>query len=212
MVVMRKALSCLALSAALVIAVEAYASPIQITVDTSSVVAVDASLIFDLIDGGDGPTPSSVKIYDFSTDGTLVGLPQIDGDVTGTLPGTFSNPLILADGAFFNDYLRSITLGTFITFIFDPSEVAAVDTPDGFSFLLLDPSGNSVIPTSDETGALLLYSIGNPDPLQVFSSAVTVGPNAVPEPASYAIVIAALLAFGVAHRLRQSRPQQKMRG
>src|SRR5438105_771388 len=159
----------------------------------------DVSLIFDLIDGDGILTTSLVKIYDFSTDGALVDGPTIDGDVTGTLPGTLLNPLVIGDSTFFNEYLQSITLGTFITFIFDASGLAAAGTPDGFSFLLLDASNNSVVPTSDPSGALFLYSFGNADPLQKFSDAVTVANNVVPEPASYALVIAALLAFGVVH-------------
>src|SRR5437762_206208 len=112
MTVMRKALLCLTFVAAFVFAVQAHASPIQITVNTAGAVG-DASLIFDLIDGDGILTTSLVKIYDFSTDGALVDGPTVDGDVTGTLPGTLLNPLVIGDSTFFNEYLQSITLGTF---------------------------------------------------------------------------------------------------
>lgn len=171
----------------------ARATPITITVDTSGITG-DATLIFDLIDGATPPA-NSVSIYDFSTNGTL-GVASPVGAVTGTLPGTLLNPLIIGDAEFFNEYAQGITLGTFITFTFDTTGLAALgsDAADGFSA--------SLVTQSDPSGLLFLYSIGNANPLELLSDAVTVEGNGVPEPGVLALAIAGALALGVVRVLR----------
>lgn len=174
----------------------ARATPITITVDTSGITG-DASLIFDLINGGDTALPpfNSVFIYNLTTDGTL-GVASPVGAVTGTLPGTLLNPLIIGDAEFFNEYAQGITLGTFITFTFDTTGLAALgsDAADGFSA--------SLVTQSDPSGLLFLYSIGNANPLELLSDAVTVEGNGVPEPGVLALAIAGALALGVVRVLR----------
>ncbi|MEP7162697.1 MAG: hypothetical protein ABI747_02940, partial [Candidatus Moraniibacteriota bacterium] len=104
---MRKAIAWLggwiALASFLVVPV-AYATPIQITVDTSSFAGTSAALALDLIDGGS--PANSVTVSGFSTTGTL-GLNSSIGDVTGAFPGSVT----LSDTSFFNEYLQNLTLG-----------------------------------------------------------------------------------------------------
>jgi len=219
MIVMRKALSCQALLVAFVIAVQAHASPIQITVDTLLLAGVSADLAFDLTDGG--PPPNTVTISGFASNGTL-GSASSNCDVTGCVTGSFlSFPgvVTIGDTGFFNEYLQNIILGSFLTFSFDTTGNAADpgSSPDGFALYFLDPiTGRPLFVTSDPQGgdALFHYSIGDANPLEVYGSdAVTVQAtsNVVPEPSAYALVIAALLAFGVVHALRQIKLRQRMR-
>jgi hypothetical protein len=176
------------------------ATPIQVTVDTSSLAGTVANLAFDLIDGG--PPPNSVTVFDFASDGTLGTTIVLTGDVTGALPGLVT----IGDTTGFNEYLQDIALGTFLTFRFDttgnPADIGAGSSADAFSFFLLDPqTGLSLVPTSDPTGAgsLLLYSIGELEPLQVFSESVQAieVPSSAPEPGGLALVVAGLLGLGL---------------
>jgi hypothetical protein len=183
----------------------AQALPIRITIDTSSLAGTNATLAFDLIDGG--LPANSMTIFGFASDGTL-GAASSTGDVTGTFPGTVQ----IADTAFFNEYLQSIKLGTLLAFSFDTTGNAAApgSFPDAFSFFLLDAGAMaSLVSTSDPTGAdsLLVYSIGEANPLVTFfSNAVTIGVGqTAPEPGALALAMAGLLAFGVVRMAAKAR-------
>ena len=212
MISLRRALLCPTFVAAFVFAVLVHASPIQITVDTSLLAGTSADLAFDLTDGG--PPANTVTISGFASNGTLVTASS-SGDVTGVFPGTVT----IGDTGFFNEYLQSITLGSSLTFSFDTTgnAAAAGSSPDGFALFFLDPTtGLPLFTTSDPTGAnaLFLYSIGEAIPLELYSSdtvTVQATSNVVPEPGTYALVIAALLVFGVVRALRQLKLRQRMR-
>lgn len=176
----------------------AHASPIQITVNTSSLAGTSAALAFDLIDGG--LPANAVTISGFTTDGTL-GISSTTGDVTGSFPGS----VILSDTSFFNEYLQSITLGDSLSFIFDTTGSTAdpASFPDAFSPFLLDPlTGLSLVTTSDPTGAdtLLLFNIGEANPLTIYTAqgvTVSTGRNLVPEPRTLVLVVTALALFAL---------------
>ena len=184
------------------------ATPIVVTVNTAAIAGTAAQLAFDFIDGG--PPSNSVAISNFATDGT-VGTSAATGDVSGSLPGTFT----LSDAAFFNELLTNITLGTTLSFTFDATANApgVSSVPDSFSFFLVDPaSGLSLFPTTDPTGAdalLQLDIVGGAGNLTPFTApngeaTITVGaePTAVPEPATLVLFLTGL---GGALRCRRNR-------
>jgi hypothetical protein len=196
----RSWLGCLFLPA-LLASGPALASPVQVSIDTSLLAGVEALMAFDLIDGG--PPANAVAIVDFASDGIL-GSISIFGDVTGALPGQVT----LADSSFFTEYAQLVTLGSIVSFIFDATANVPdpASIPDSFSFFLIDPStGLSLVSTSDPTGAnaLLLYGVGDANPLAVYESAeVTVIATAVAEPGGLALLFAGAFALMAVRRSR----------
>src|SRR4051812_1745925 len=87
----------------------AAATPIFVSIDTSSIAGTSAQLAFDVADGG--APANSVVISDFTTDGTL-GPSSATGGVSGSLPGSVT----LNDAAFFSELLTGLILGTTISF------------------------------------------------------------------------------------------------
>ena len=179
------------------------ASPITVTIGTSGLTG-DAQLAFDLTQGA--PTPNSVTISGFETDGQLGAATLPPSGVTG---GPLPADVTLTDTDFFVELLQAIALGTYITFTFDASGSATDVAPAGFAVFILDSTAQqSLVTTGDPSGALFLYSIGNSDPFQVFepfSNGVTVTQvSRVPEPGVLSLAIAALVAFGVARTRRAS--------
>src|SRR5437763_15415084 len=149
MIITRKARSCMALIVTFVIAIQAQALPIQITIDTSLLAGVSTDLAFDLTNGG--LPANTVTISGFASNGTL-GAASSSGDVTGALPGVVT----IGDTGFFNEYLQNITLGSSLTFSFDTTgnPAAPGSFPDGFALFFLDPiTGLPLFATSDVTGA-----------------------------------------------------------
>lgn len=197
--------------AALLLFGQARADYIHINADTSSVLAADAVLYFDLIDG-DGAVNHSVTVFNFTTDGTLTAPPLLDpsnADVAGTLPGDVT----LGDSLPISTYSQSIMLGALLAFDFRilGSQDPPVDPAfaDALSFTLLDSLGN---PLLSDNGVLFRYSIGNPNPLETFSQAVTgtlVAEAAIPEPGALALALAALLALRVVRSNRWRRHQAR---
>jgi hypothetical protein len=186
----------------------ALAAPIQVTIDTSAFSGAAATLAFDFIDGG--PPANSVAIFGLATDGTL-GTNLAIGGATGSLPGT----VVLDDSSFFNEYQQNVTLGTFVTFLFEPTTNAANpgSLPDAFSVFLLDAAtGQSLVATSDPTGsdALLIYNVGAANPITVYSTDVLSQPFvsalAVPALSPPLLVVAALalLALGLLPMARRA--------
>ena len=182
---------------------EVWASPIQITVDTSSLFGTAANLAFDFIDGG--PPSNSVTIFGFTSDGTL-GDACVTHDLVTCDPApklTDGTGIVTIDDSVFSftEYRQSITLGNSFSFRFDttgnPADTGTGSSPDGFSFFLLDQDAVfSLVPGVD---ALFLYSIGAPEPLQVFTQLVQASevPTGAPEPGALALAMAGLLGLGL---------------
>jgi len=186
----------------LLLASQAWASPIQITIDTSSLAGTVADLVFDLFDGG--PPPNSVTISGFATDGTLGSNILPTGDVTGTLPGA----VILGDSSSFSEYFQDITLSNSLSFVFDTTGGTAEpgSNPDGFAFSLLD--ADTQLPLFPPDGdPLFLYSIGEADPLLIFNTdvvqAVELPPGTAPEPGALALAMAGMLVLTVVRTARR---------
>ena len=188
------------------LAAQVEAAKFEVTVDTDMWNGTAAVLAFDLIDGN-GVNDSSVAISAL-TGGTL-GAYTVTGGAAGTPFG-----VTLEDTSAFNEYLREITLGASLSFVFDATGPAS-SPPDGFSFLILDSTDQLPLFPTDApggSGALLLYSFGA-DPssnLEVFrfvpqigdpSDIVTATP--VPEPGVLTLALAGLAALGCFPGLRR---------
>ena len=177
-------------------AIPVLAEPIRVTIDTGALSGTGATVAFDLIDGGS--PANTVDLSSFTTDGALGGS-STSGGASGSFPGLVTLP----DTSFFSEYLQSITLGTFLSFVFDTTNDAADpgSFPDAFSLFILDAAATaSLVDTSDPTGAnaIFVYNIGESSPLVVYTAnglTVTVERlNSVPEPGA---PLLALTAFGL---------------
>jgi hypothetical protein len=167
--------------------IPAAADVLTITVNTSGLNGSAAEIALDFIGG---PSPSNnVTITNFLADGSL-GLQTPSGGASGTLPGTVT----LDDGSnFFNEELAGITLGNYFSFQVTTTNLGPTTAsfPDEFSLFLYDTSFNSLISTSDPTGANAIVTIdltgGAATSDTIYTSDATFGapaPAAVPEPAS----------------------------
>lgn len=180
----------------------ANSTPTRITVETTSLFGVSGHLAFDLIDGG---SPSNqVVISNFSSNGSL-GTSSSSGSVTGD----FASTVVLADLAFFSEYLQAFTFGTFLSFDYEDTNNSPGLTsfPDAFSLFLLDSTASaSLVATSDPTASnsLLLKGIGSGQPFDIYTSlSVTTSIEpvlGVPEPSSLVLAALALFALPWHHR------------
>jgi hypothetical protein len=195
------------LSMALSVLPAAHASVYQVTMGTGALAGTQAQLAFDFIDGG-APSQSLV-ISHFAGNATL-GAQTATGGVTGSLPGSVT----LSDAEFFNELLAGVTLGSTLSFRFEPAagHPAALSVPDAFTFLLLDATGTApLFDTTDASGgsALLRFDIDGSAAggLNVFAAAqqrvsisVTALLPAVPEPATGWMLGLGLMAMNLGRR------------
>ena len=144
-----------------------FGSTFDVSIATPSLQGTSAELLLDFIDGG---TPSNtVAISNFATDGVL-GTSQLTGGATGSLtPG----PATITDSSFFNEFLQNMVLGSSLSFQVDASTNPpdAGSVPDEFSVYLYDSTGtNSLVNTSDSTGANALFEISSDGSWQAYTS------------------------------------------
>ena len=143
---------------------------------------------------------NNLTISNFSTDGTISPATN-SGGVTGSLPGHVA----LTDAtSFFNELLINITLGSYLTFSFTPTNNFTGPQPTGFSGLFVDPTTNfQLFPTTDPTGAdvLFLLTIDGVTPgghLDVYAAAngeVSIAAG-VPEPSTWAMMVLGFAGVG----------------
>jgi hypothetical protein len=171
------------------------AAPIAVMIDTSAIRGVSAQLVFDFIDGG-GPH-NNIELSALITDGITTGV-VFAGGASGSLPG----PVNLTDTVFYSELAITLTLGTSVSFRFQPTNGGGGITPDEFSIFLLDATANaSLFDTSDPTGAnaLLAFDItGEAGRLFLFSATqgevIVSSPTLpVPEPVSLILIATGLL-------------------
>jgi hypothetical protein len=207
----------LILLGALFVVMQARATSIEIGIDTASLGlnGQNWDLAFDLNDGN--PQPNSVAISSFAiTGGSLTANPTfygISGNVTGNLsiaPGVVTLNDYFPLPSAFNEYTHNADLGSRITFVFEitGNKDSGLE-PDTFSFFFIDPAGLP-FPTSDPTGALFVYSIGNNNQPVSFcpddTDCVTATPVqvvGVPEPGALLLAMAGLVALGVVRTARK---------
>ena len=99
-----------------------------VTIDTSSVNGTSGFLDFQLNPGNGSSQSVTAQIVNFGGDGVVSGVPDIAGDVSGTLPSTvtFTNTAAL------NEYFQAFQYGTKISFLLVVSG-PAIDSPNGMS-------------------------------------------------------------------------------
>ena len=192
-----------------------FATPFQVTIDTSPIAGSAGSLAFDFLDLD--PSFNAVQIAGFLSDGVLGSTITMGGPISGALPGSVR--IEDTDGAFFNELLQEITFGSAITF---SVELTAFNSgaflPDSFSFFLLDSTG--LVPlftTSDPTGADALFAIdvdgSTSGQLSAFAptglapgatSEVMWRVQPVPEPSTSLLLVVGLLAVGACARFKRA--------
>lgn len=214
-------LSIFGLTLASAVAPPASATTIQyaVTVNTSSASATDGYIDFQFNPGGFGSQPANADVSAFVTDGVLNPADPGNGTVgeaSGTLPGTVS----LINSETTNEYTEAMTFGSTITFNLDLSG-PAIDNPNGagggtFTLDFLNSDQSAYLFTADDqndvpvltvdingdgsTTATTYASTAGGPPVVTFS-----GPTTVPEPASWLLLAAGLLAVGVVGRRKQKR-------
>jgi len=198
-----KIFSCLMVAATVWFASAAQSTPFLVTIETSSVAGNEAVMFFDL--NNTGVMSAEVQISGFATDGTLLagtdGVDPSGADVTGTLPGDVSISNAGFAGTTPITYFQNIALATSISFTFDMVAGSSDPlNPDGFDLTLLDAVTGA--PLLSDLGVLFLFSVGQGCDA-TFSAAVTCDLAAsVPEPASLALILAALLALAALRTCR----------
>jgi hypothetical protein len=119
----------------------------EVGLDTSAFAGQSGAiqmLAFDLI-GGDAQSGNNVATAsNFQTDGGLLNASRV----------------VLQDSTFFNEELRTITFGHFLTFNLTLTDNHTPPGFDEFSFLVLDSAGQlPLVHTTDPTGADVLFAI-----------------------------------------------------
>ncbi len=182
------------------------AATYSVYVDTSTLIDSPGLLAFDFIDGG--PSNNVAIVSEFSSDAS------VDAAVAqGGVDGTLLTQVRFTDLEFLNEYLTSVTFGTFVSFIVElsgnPPQSGAL--PDALSlFFLADELGTSISPTSDPTGADSLFSLGidgtETGAIDIFSDSAfvyVVATNPVPTPSAGVLLTTGIL--GLAGFLRPNR-------
>ncbi len=188
----------------------ATASPMtyEVLVDTTSMVGAGIfELDFQLVDGGDGPTGTTVTLSNFSFGGgSVAGFPLTFGDASGDVGSTVT----LNDTDFFNEFLQPFLPGSFLRFWVTSDTTLGGDPPDLFTAAFRDPDGFDILTTGFLSEFLSLTFAPEGTPVAAFGS----GPGAsfsfdtplvtpMPEPTTVFLLGSGLL--GVATRRRARR-------
>jgi len=192
--------------------VEAAPITYSVTVNTTSLAGTTGFLDFDFAPGSDSQS-ATVSISGFSTDGLLSGLAQVNGAVTGNLPGSLS----ITNTTQFNDYFQGLNFGTSIFFTLTLSG-PALSTPNGtstsgstFAFGMFDATGSNPLLTSDPNGNTFTVQVnligttsvttfppangGNP------AATVVTAESTVPEPSTLMLVTITALSLIAVRRV-----------
>jgi hypothetical protein len=183
----------------------------QVTVNTTSELANMGYIEFQFNNGPLTTQPANADVVNFFTDGVLIPPGTNTNESSGQLPGTVS----MDNSTSFDDYIEELTFGTTITFdlvLYGP----AISYPNGdgggtFTLDFLNSDQSAYLFTNDNqndvpvftvdingdgsTTAMTYPSQNNGPPVVTFT-----GPVAVPEPASWLLAGAGLLALGACVR------------
>ena len=148
----------------------------SVSLDTSGLSGI-FELGFVLIDGsGTGDANNTVTLNNFGFGGGSAG--AVDPvNTTGGASGDFASGVTIVDSEFFNFLAQAFTAGTGLTFDFGlTTNVDAGGTPDQFSLALFQSDGTP-IPSSDQSGALLVVNLDSAQPgFSVFATELTPAP------------------------------------
>lgn len=205
--------SALSLAAALALgatlAAPATAATYRIDFDTRSIAGASGSLDFQWNLGGVDPALFA-SVSDFSAvpaSASRAAPILLFGDVTGSLAG--GSGLSFAGSQPFNYIYQPLTFGAQIGFTLTLPDTAPVQANGGsfasaFVVSLFDAALNPALPSSSSDGAALVFTLapGAGPALERFTPATVL---VVPEPATWALSVAGLVAIAMAYR-RRARP------
>ncbi len=160
--------------------------------DTSLLNGLNGFLDFQFNPGGLDAAPLTATVTNFLSVGGVLDLTSINtGDAAGTLPAT----LTLGNSGQLNAVFQGFQFGTALSFdlaIDGPGLSPPGGTLSGttFGLFLLKDSGVDLFPTSDPNGTLVTVTVNELG--DGSSQAFTV----VPEPASLALIVLGICAFG----------------
>jgi hypothetical protein len=191
----------------------------DVEIESSGLATLDVQLAFDFNDGG--PPTNTVTLGPITSVGGMQ-LPSFvaAGAVTGSDPG----PWVFNDTVSYSSLVIPFApLGASASFSFTTTDGPAegLSSPDAFSFFLLDPLTGLPLLTTDPTGALFIVNIGALDGLSVFTLSdygpqdfairVTPAVEAVPEPATVALVAATAMLLMAMRRRRRAKGLRPLR-
>ena len=177
--------------------------PVQ--VDTSAVIGQSGFLDFQFAPGDASTQSAFVAISNFVSDGTLVAPPDVNGGVSGSLPGA----LTIDNNTAFNDYFEQFTFGSSFSFSLT-LDGPALQSPNGtansgstFGLGLFDDAQNPIL-TTDPNGfaALVDVKLDGSTATSVFPSDSNGGAPVVqfistPEPSALGLSVMCILGIGV---------------
>lgn len=197
-----------ALASLLLLASIVSADPVayNVNINSTAISGTSGSFEFNFSPGPGVAQSASLQIVNFSSDGSIVGAPQLTGDVGGGLPGT----LTFDNGTDFNDYFDGFTYGAHLSFtvlLFGP----ALSAPDGTSnsgsefalSLYSDPAGTMSILSNnpvDPFAFTIDVNLDGSTTVANYSSQTTLTPSGVPEPGTL-VLLGVSFVFVVCWRL-----------
>jgi hypothetical protein len=178
----------------------------QIDIDTAGVESQVGYLDFNFSAGNSADfDPAYVTVSNFQTDGSVTGELFPINDVTGTLPGN-----VELDNLAPSDYTATFTYGTFLDFTLTLSVPSISGSAQfGSSFLLStwDSHFNNLLTADgDADPGLIGINLNAPTDgvsIQNYSSGDLATVSSAPEPASFALLAAGLIGFGLFGRRRR---------